>query len=374
MTSDRLTRRDVAKGLGAAGLLGLAGCVSTGGDGDGGGNTTTGGGNGGNGTGNGTTQRTSINSDISVGMVYTSAGLGDEGFNDSAQDGMQDAQEYLGIDVTSIEPDGSDQYLPSLNRLAGGHELVCGLSFEMATAMQNAAEQNPDQQFTIVDTSVDADNVASYLFREQEGSYLVGKMAAMLATMDFSAGGGSTNPDTTQVGFIGGKRNPVIERFHAGFKAGAEENGAEVLANYAGSWSDIPQGKSIAENQYNSGADVIFPAAGSTGIGAFQAAQEMERFVFGVDKRQSVSAEDYADVILGSMVKRVGEAFYTSIENVIADEFNGGTSQRLGLEAGGVELAYGQQLGGEIPADVKSGIDEARQGIIDGDITVPEQP
>ncbi|MFB6103639.1 MAG: BMP family protein [Halobacteriaceae archaeon] len=311
--------------------------------------------------------------DISVGMVYTAAGLGDEGFNDSAQDGLLRAEEELGVSVEEIEPGGSDQYAPSLRQLAKkDYDLVCGLSFEMQTAMKNVASDFPDQKFTIVDTSVDLDNVASYLYKEHEGCYLVGKSAAMLTQREFSAGGGKTNSQA-RVGFLGGKRNPVIEKFHAGFEAGVASLSTDVAMNsaYAGTWSSPSKGKSIAESMYNDGADIVFPAAGGTGLGVFQAAQERSRYAYGVDKKQSEATPEYANVILGSMVKRVGNTFYRSIQNVIEDQFKGGTTQTLGIEKKGVDLVWGSELGSKIPSEVKTTVSETRQGIIDGDITVP---
>jgi basic membrane protein A len=238
--------------------------------------------------------------------------------------------------------------------------------------MQQVASSFPDQQFTVVDTAVDASNVASYLYKEHEGCYLVGQMNGMLTQMEFSAGGGSTNGDNV-VGFIGGKKNPVIEKFHAGYKAGIEafDTDIEFRSAYAGTWTSPSKGKSIAESMYNEGADIVFPAAGGTGLGAFQAAQEQERYAVGVDKEQSKATPEFADVILGSMVKRVGEAFFRSISSTIEGNHQGGTVTELGVERKGVNLVLGDQLGSELPEDVTSAVDEARQGIIGGDISVP---
>ncbi|MFB6112125.1 MAG: BMP family protein [Halobacteriaceae archaeon] len=368
MSRKYLTRRDVAKGLGTAGLIGLAGCSTgdSGDSGDGGDNTTTSG--GGTTTGGG-------GSDFRVGMVYTSAGLGDEGFNDSAQDGLQRAVEDFGIQLQEAEPSDSSQYSTFLRQYASGdYDLVCGLSFEMNTAMQQVASDFPDQPFTIVDTAVDLENVASYLFREHEGCYLVGKAAGLLTQQEFSAGAGKTNT-TTSVGFLGGKRNPVIEKFHAGYEAGIKsfETSIDFKTAYAGSWTQPSKGKSIAESMYNDGVDIVFPAAGGTGLGVFQAAQEDGRFAFGVDKPQSVATPKYADVILGSMVKRVGNMFYRSVENTMNGNHRGGQTQTFGVEREGVNLVWGEELGDDIPQDVKDAVSQARQGIINGDISVPSQ-
>lgn len=377
MSRKYLKRRDVAKGLGIAGLAGLAGC-STGDGGDGGGdNTTTD--SGGDGTttgGDGTTQEqttTSGGEDFSVGMVYTSAGLGDEGFNDSAQDGLQRAVDDFGITLNEAEPDSSEQYSTFLRQYAqGDYDLVCGLSFEMQTAMNQVSSDFPDTDFAIVDTAVDSSNVASYLFKEHEGCYLVGIASGLLTQMEFSAGAGQTNTDP-HVGFIGGKRNPVIEKFHAGFEAGINsfDTNIDMDTAYAGTWSSPSTGKNLAESMYNDGADIVFPAAGGTGLGVFQAAQDDSRFAFGVDKQQSISTPEYANVILGSMVKRVGETYYQAIEATLNGNFPGGEVETLGIEREGVDLVWGDQLGSEIPQDVADEVDAARQGIIDGSISVP---
>lgn len=380
MSRKYLTRRDVAKGLGAAGLAGLAGC-STGDDGDGADPTTTD--NGGMDTtepgGDETTTEggddttTAEEVDFSVGMVYTSAGLGDEGFNDSAQNGLQRAVDDFGIEISEAEPDSSEQYSTFLTEFAQqGYDLVCALSFEMVSATNSVAEQFPDTNFALVDATSDLDNVASYVYREQEGSYLVGTAAGMLSQRNYSAGGGSTQ-SAQHVGFVGGMRNPVIEKFHAGYEAGINQFDAdfEFDVAYAGSWTDVQGGKNIADSMYNDGADIVYPAAGGTGLGVFQSAQEQGRFTFGVDQEQSITVPDYANVILGSMVKRVGNTYYTAIEQALNDNFPAGEVFSLGLEEEGVDLSWGDQLGSEIPQDVQDEVSSQRQGIIEGDIDVP---
>jgi basic membrane protein A len=375
MSRKYFTRRDVAKGLGIAGLTGLAGC-STGDDGgdsgDGGDQTTTEG-NGGMDTTEPDTTTSPPGEGFQVGMVYTSAGLGDEGFNDSAQKGLQRAVDDFGIELSEAEPDSSEQYSTFLTEFANqGYDLVLALSFEMISATNSVAEQFPDTNFALVDATVDLDNVASYVYREHEGSYLVGTVAGMLSQREYSAGGGATE-SAQHVGFVGGKRNPVIEKFHAGYEGGINQFDAEFDLDvaYAGSWSDVQGGKSIADSMYNDGADIVYPAAGGTGLGVFQSAQEQGRFTFGVDQQQSITVPDYANVILGSMVKRVGNTYYTAIEQALNDNFPAGEVFSLGLEEEGVDLAWGDQLGSEIPQDVQDQVSSTRQGIIDGDIDVP---
>jgi basic membrane protein A len=228
----------------------------------------------------------------------------------------------------------------------------------------------------IVDEQVDRENVASYLFREAQGSFQVGHLAGLLTTREFSAGGGETNPEQATVGFVGGVDSPLIRKFQAGYEAGvtyAEEN-AEVLTAYVGSFSDPTGGREAAISMYDNGADIVFHASGATGTGVFQAAQENGRYAIGVDSDQSVTNEDFANVILASMVKRVERAVFSSIENVTKDSFNGGSVTNLGLERDGVETVYGQQLGSAIPQEVKSAIEQSRKEIIDGQIDVPTEP
>lgn len=343
-----LTRRDVAKSIGLAGVTGLAGCIG--------------------GTSSGSSGGTK------VAMIYTVAGKGDNGFNDSAFEGVKRAREELGVEVNEATPSGPDQYSTLMQKYAQqDYDLIQSIGFDTATPMKQVANDNPDTQFSIVDTPLEGiENISSYVFKEQEGCYLAGSFAGAL-TQDpsFDAGSGAMN-EANVVGFLGGKRIPTIERFHAGFKAGLDsfEADVELRAAYAGTWSAPQKGKSIAESMYNNGADVVFPAAGNTGTGALKAAQEQERYALGVDKPQSEVLPKYADVILGSMVKRVGEAVFRSIESVTEDDF-APSVHSLGLAKGGVELNFGAELGDAIPSNLKSELEATKDQIVSGDIDVP---
>ncbi|OYR79787.1 BMP family ABC transporter substrate-binding protein, partial [Halorubrum sp. E3] len=224
------------------------------------------------------------------------------------------------------------------------------------------------------DTVVDEPNVASYLFREHEGSFLMGVLAGHLTETEFSAGAGETDPDSTNVGVVGGVDSPVIRRFQAGFEAGVDyaTDDVDVTTSYVGSYADPTGGQEAALSMYQSGADIVYHASGATGVGVFQAAQEEGRFAFGVDQDQSISNESFADVILASMVKRVDTAVYESISNVIDDDHQGGSTTALGLESNGVECVYGDQIGGEVPDEITTAVADARDEIIAGNIEVPE--
>jgi basic membrane protein A len=378
-----MDRRTFIKGTGIAGITGLAGCTGGpqggGGDGGDGGNASTGTTSGEETMGEETTESSdggsSASADVNVGMVYALGGLGDKSFNDAAQRGVQQAEEEFGISYNEAQPSSAEEFPQFQRQFAQGdqYDLVCCIGFAQQSALSNTAPNFPDQKFMLVDEEVDTDNVANYLFKEQEGSFQVGHLAGLLSTQEFSAGAGSTKPDQKTVGFVGGVDAPLIRKFQAGYEKGAAyaDEEIEVLTSYTGSFSDPAAGKEAAISMYDQGADIVYHAAGATGVGVFQAAQEKGRFAIGVDSDQSIAEPDYADVILASMVKRVDTAVYESISNVVNDEFEGGSTVTLGLEQEGVACVYGDQLGSDIPSEVKSSLDTSAKAVISGEISVP---
>ncbi|MFC7232202.1 BMP family protein [Saliphagus sp. GCM10025308] len=367
-----MQRRTFLTTAGAGVTAGLAGCLV----GDGGGN----GGNGnGNGNGNDTADGNGnggAGSDITVGIIYSTGGLGDDSFNDMAHAGIEQAAEDFGISYQDAEPDAPADMNQMQRNFAGDEEidLVCCIGFDHATDLEENAAEFSDQQFVLVDAVVEADNVANYTFREHEGSFQVGHLAGLLTTTDYAHGGGETNTDETVVGFVGGQETALIDRFEAGYIAGVRhaDDSIETPSAYAGSWNDPSRGQEIASGMYDDGADVVYHAAGGTGGGVFQAAQSAGRFAIGVDDDQSISAEDFSDVIVASMVKRVDNAVYDSVESVVNDEFESGMND-LGLDDdGSVSATIGQDFEGELPEDIVDALEESRQAIIDGDIEVPD--
>ena len=366
------TRRRFLARVGAAGVVGVVGCTggpsSTGGD-----LTPT----------DGTDTRTGADDTTAatrVGMVYATGGLGDGSFNDQAQQGLLEAESAFEIDYQEAQPEAVGEFGSFQQQFAESsdpdYSLVCCIGFLQTDALTSTSSNYPDQQFMLVDGVVDAPNVSSYVFSEEEGSFLVGQLAGSLTTGEFSAGAGETDPESTTVGFVGGVESDLIRRFEAGFTAGvghADED-VGVLTNYVGDFNEPSGGKEAALSMFDSGADVVYHAAGNTGTGVFQAAQERGRFAIGVDRDQSVTKDSYADVIVASMVKRVDTAVYDAIEAVVEGAFEGGGVVSLGLEQDGVDIIYGQQLGGEVGADVKDAIAASRRAIVDGDISVPTDP
>ena len=376
-----MNRRTFVKATGVAGIAGLAGC--SGGPSGGSDDTATETESGDSDDGMEETtaaETTESGPAANVGMVYATGGLGDGSFNDQAQSGVIQAEEDFGIEYNEAQPDEVSQFSNFQQQFAQStdpnYDLVCCIGFLQLDSLTENAESYPDQDFMIVDEVVDAPNVASYTFMEHEGSYLAGLMASLLSTQDFSAGAGSTAPDSATLGFVGGVESGLIERFQAGFEAGAAAgNGdAEVLTNYTGSFNDPAAGREAASAMYNEGADIVFHAAGNTGTGVFQAAQEAERFAIGVDRAQSITRDSYADVILGSMIKRVDTAVYNAIEAKVDGEFPGGEALSLGLAEDGVDLVYGDSLGSEVPEGVADEVATAREDIVNGDISVPMSP
>jgi basic membrane protein A len=314
-----------------------------------------------------------------VGMVYATGGLGDNSFNDMAHTGVQRAAEEFDVEFQNAEPSSPSDVATLQRRFARSqnpdYDLVCCIGFVQAEGLQDNAQRFSDQNFMVVDTVVERPNVASYVFKEHQGSFQVGHLAGLMTTMDFSGGAGETN-DAPTVGFVGGKEIPLIKKFEAGYKAGVRHanSDVEVLTAYAGAWNDPAQGQSIANSMYDNDADIIYHAAGGTGTGVFKSAQNNERYAIGVDADQSESLPEYADVILASMVKHVDEAVFQSIERVVNGNFEGGAVNRLGLEQNGVEAVYGSELESEIPEDVTSALQQSEQQIVGGEIEVPTEP
>ncbi|WP_435179562.1 BMP family lipoprotein [Halorussus sp. AFM4] len=380
MTKIDKRKRQLLK-VSGAGLLagGLAGCL---GGGSGGTDTTTEADDGTTEAGGETTDSgaTTTESDpLNVGMVYATGGLGDNSFNDMAHKGIKQAKSEFGVSFKNAEPSSPSDVATLQRKFARSqnpdYDLISCIGFVQTSALKKNAQRFSDQKFMVVDTVVDKPNVSSYTFKEHQGSFQVGHLAGLMTDMDFSAGAGKTNGDLT-VGFVGGKEVPLIKKFEAGFKAGVKHANSDVTVRsaYAGAWSDPGKGQSIANSMYNKGADIIYHAAGGTGNGVFKAAQNQGRYAIGVDADQSKSLPDYADVILASMVKRVDEAVFRSVKRTANGNFGGGSVRTLGLEKGGVEAVYGQELGSEIPKEVKSKLESSRKKIVAGDIEVPTDP
>ncbi|MBT2570171.1 BMP family protein [Planococcus sp. ISL-110] len=311
-------------------------------------------------------------SDFSVAMVTDVGGVDDKSFNQSAWEGIQQFGEENGLE----KGDGGYDYLQSAsdadyntnlnNLIRRDFDVVFGIGFLMEGAVAEIAEQQPEAQIAIIDAVVDAPNVASVLFKEQEGAFLAGVAAALMT-------------ETNKIGFVGGMEIPVIERFEAGFLEGVAtvDDSIEVDVQYTGAFDKAELGKTTANRMYSAGADIIFHAAGGTGNGVFTEAKERKEsdpeaniWVIGVDADQYDEGQTGdTNVTLTSVLKRVDTAVINISEQAMAGEFPGGETITYGLSDDGVGLADSR---GAIPEDKMAQIEEYKQQVIDGDIVVPE--
>lgn len=304
--------------------------------------------------------------DFKVGMVTDLGSVNDKSFNQSAWEGLQKIQEDKGYEVKYLEPTSDAEVEPSLLQFVNSNtDLTWATAATLADAVTTIANNNPEAQLGIVDAEIEGvENVVSVSFKENEGAFLAGVVAASMT-------------ETDKVGFVGGMEIPVIQRFHAGFEAGvhAVNPDATVVVNYAGVFNRVDMGKSAASTMYNDGVDIIFHAAGGTGNGVFNEAQERfnngeKVWVIGVDKDQSLEFGD--DITLTSMMKNVDKAVYDISAETAEGNFPGGEIVRLGLAEDAVGLADTSDK--NVPQEVLDLVEDYKQQIISGEITVPDKP
>ncbi len=308
---------------------------------------------------------------LDVGIVFDVGGRGDKSFNDGAFLGGQRAERELGARVRYVEPgEGSDREAGLRLLAAEGMDLVIGVGFIFTDDITTLAREYPDVAFADVDMAIATDsagrplplppNLRALKFREEEGSFLVGALAAL-------AGGSRT------VGFVGGMDIPLIWKFEAGYRAGVKHVCPEcqVIAQYAGvtpeAFRNPGRGKELALSQYSQGVRVIFHAAGSTGLGVFEAARSTGKLAIGVDADQYGEAPGH---VLTSMVKGIDEAVFQAIRAVKEGTFRGGI-QQFGLAERGVGYVYDANNRALIPDSVKARLDTLERDIIAGRIVVP---
>jgi basic membrane protein A len=312
---------------------------------------------------------TAKKSDVKVGLAYDIGGRGDQSFNDAAAAGLDKAKSELGIEAKEAEAAQGESEQAKEERLRAladsGFNPIVAVGFAYSASVAKVAKDMPDVQFAIIDDAAAVGpNVANLLFAENEGSFLVGAAAALKST----AG---------NVGFVGGVDVPLIHKFEAGFKAGAEaaKPGIKVQSKYLtqppdfSGFGDPAKGKTAAEGMFDAGADVVYHAAGGSGGGVFEAAKAANKLAIGVDSDQFQTADPAVkDVILTSMLKKVDVAVFDFVKSVVDKQFKAG-STIYNLEKGGVDYSAS---GGKVD-DIKSKLDEYKQKIISGEIKVPEK-
>ena len=314
---------------------------------------------------------------IKVGIVFDIGGKNDRSFNASAWEGVKKAQKDLPICLYDVEPGNPTSIEPAMRAFAEKKfDLIIGIGFAQGPIMQSVAADYPNIKFAIVDGVIfEADgktpmkNVASLVFREHEGSYLVGMIAA-------------SKSKTGVIGFVGGMDIGLIHRFATGYEEGAKSvnPNIKVIVNYVGvtdgAWNNPGKGKELSLAQIEKGADVMFTAAGNSGLGAFDAVEQYgkdengqaRKFVIGVDSNQNMVKPGF---VLTSMVKRVDNSVYDVVKEVLDGKFQGGFHV-FGLEKDGVTYAMDKNNEGLIPPDVIAKAEEAKRKIVAGEITVTD--
>jgi basic membrane protein A len=304
-----------------------------------------------------------------VGLVFDIGGRGDKSFNDAAFAGLTRAQQELGIRFTTLETsEGSDREAQLRQLASGDAQLIFGVGFLFTDDVRSLAKEFPDKKFACVDYTVTPNdtlppNLVALKFREEEGSFLVGALAALLTK-------------TNKIGFVGGMEIPLIRKFQAGYVAGARaaNPNVQVLVKYAGTtavaFKDPTKGKELALAEYHAGADIIFHASGSTGLGVFEAGRELKKLAIGVDSDQY---DEAPGVVLTSMVKRVDTAVFDTIEQLKNGQWQNGVRD-FGLAEKGVTWVYDDRNKALVPDAVKARVDSLQAAIVSGAIRVPTEP
>lgn len=299
---------------------------------------------------------------LKVGIVLSTGGLGDKSFNDSAYRGLEKAKKELGIKFKYVEPSSPTEDEEFLRQYAdAGYDLVIGTGFQMTQSLKAVAKDYPNTKFLMIDDSVDLPNVRSLVFKEQEGSFIVGALAAMMSKNNV-------------VGFVGGMENPLIKKFEAGYRQGAKyiNPNIKVLVVYTtgpNPFNDPVRGKENAISEINQGADVIFHAAGGTGMGVIAGAKEKKVYAIGVDSNQDEVAPG---VVLTSMIKNVDVAVFDTIKNLQDGKFVAGEAL-YGIKKDGVGVTDFKYTKDIIGKDKLDRLETVRSKIKSGEITVRER-
>lgn len=297
---------------------------------------------------------------IKVGLVTDVGQLNDRGFNQLAFQGVKRAESELGIERRVLESASDSDYVPNMSSLAEeGFDLIIGVGFAQGEAVDTVATEFPDTRFVIIDVDQQSlphkpANVVGLLFKEEEVGYLAGYLAALTAKR-------APGPDV--ISSVGGMKEPPVDRFIAGYQAGAQKAvpGIELLNGYSQDWDDLAKCKEQALNQIAGGSSIVFQVAGGCGLGALDAAKEKGVWGIGVDADQSYLGQH----VLTSAQKRVDQAVFQTIESVQDGSWKGGRNAVFGLKQDGVGLG---KISAEVPAADREAVDAVAQQIVAGEI------
>ena len=299
--------------------------------------------------------------DFKPAVIYDPGGKFDKSFIESVFNGIQRFTEETGVEVMELQVTDEARRRQAMERMIRrGATVLLGVGFAQADAINAVAEANPDKQFSIIDVFwLDQPNLRQYSFKEHEGSYLVGVAAAMKS-------------ETGTVGFVGGMDSPQIRKFACGYVQGAKSVSGDVtvLRNMTGAtpaaWNDPAKGAELARGQIAGGADVVFHAAGGTGIGVIRAAADAGKLSIGVDSNQNHLAPGS---VLTSMVKRVDLAAYQTFMDAMNGEFTAGI-RSLGLAEDGVGWAVDEHNRALVTGEIEAAVETAKRAIISGAVKV----
>ena len=291
-------------------------------------------------------------------MVADIGGINDESFNQSAWEGLQQAEKDFGIEVKVIESKQASEYLQNMESLLDEDvDMVIGVGYTMKEDIQKQAENYPDKQFVLIDETYDTipENVTPILFRENEAAYLTGLVAGKMTKAN-------------NVGFIGGIQTPVVSKFEYGYKAGVKEANEKATVNvqYAGTFSDAAKGKSIANQMYGNGSDIILAAAGGTGLGSIESAKEQNKYAIGVDRDQSDLAPNN---VLTSALKKVNVGVYDTVKEFVEGKLISGQEKVYGLKEDGVGIP--ESTKNLVPQDIIDYVNSMIEKVKSGEIKVP---
>jgi basic membrane protein A and related proteins len=309
------------------------------------------------------TGTTTAESDVRVALVTDVGQLNDRGFNQLAYQGLKRAEKELGIGIRVVESASAADYVPNYAALVRQrYDLIIGVGFAQGDAIDTAATQYPNAKFAIVDVDQSGlkhkpKNVVGLLFKEQEVGYLAGYLAGLTAKRE----------GEDVISSVGGYKEPPVDRFIAGYQAGAREAfpGIETLNAYSSDWDDQAKCKEIALNQVARGSGVVFQVAGGCGLGALTAAKQRKVWGIGVDADQSFLGPH----VLTSALKRVDAAVVQTIKTVVDDRWQGGRNLTFGLEQDGVGLG---KVSPKVPQAELDMLEDVKERIRSGEISIPK--
>ncbi|RDY24891.1 BMP family ABC transporter substrate-binding protein [Romboutsia maritimum] len=295
---------------------------------------------------------------LSVAIVLGEGSINDQSFNQSTWEGLQKAKEDFGVDIKYLESKQKSDYVQNIETFVDQDiDLIVGVGYQLEDPIKEMAESYPEQKFGLIDATYKniPKNVVPVVFKEEEGAYLAGMIAAKMTKTD-------------NVGFIGGMTTPSIEKYHYGFKYGAVSTNKDVKIQeqYANSFSDQAKGKSIAKQMHAAGADIILAAAGDTGTGSIEAARENKKYAIGVDRDQSYLAPEN---VITSVLKKLNVASYNLSKELVDGKFEGGVQKVYGLKEGAIGIP--ENTSKHVPQDIIDYVNKQAELVKNGKVIVP---